>query len=264
LKHRVVLSLTGLVLVVCLGIADLLSAPPLSSQQHLVHAQALMQQANEQLKELAAGEARGEADDFERLLAMNVAIAEARAHIDQAADAGEVLALFWQSGLHPLTGGHDETPQSESCVRLHQAVDQGFLAAAIAYQYRCRPAAKGFEYTAEQAEQFQALRRALERDDPFLSLYPQVLRESRCSTPPNAFSVQLPGGPRWFSEAVEASTRSLTYDMYKAEGLYLLAMQPDLALSERLALLRQSEALGCKKGGHWRQRLESELARERS
>ena len=52
--------------------------------------------------------------------------------------------------------------------------------------------------------------------------------------------------------------------MYKAEGLYLLAMQPDLALSERLALLRQSEALGCKKGGHWRQRLESELARERS
>lgn len=223
-----------------------------------------MQQANEQLKELAAGEARGEADDLERLLAMNVAIAEARAHIDQAADAGEVLALFWQSGLHPLTGGHDETPQSASCVRLHQAVDRGFLAAAIAYQYRCRPAAKSFEYTVEQAEQFQALRRALERDDPFLSLYPQVLRESRCSTPPNAFSVQLPGGPRWFAEAVEASTRSLTYDMYKAEGLYLLAMQPDLALSERLALLRQSEVLGCKKGGRWRQRLESELARERS
>ena len=82
--------------------------------------------------------------------------------------------------------------------------------------------------------------------------------------PAKRLFVQLPGGPRWFSEAVEASTRSLAYDMYKAEGLYLLAMQPDLALSERLALLRQSEALGCKKGGHWRQRLESELARERS
>jgi hypothetical protein len=244
--------------------AALSSVPPISSQQHLVHAQALMRQANEQLRELAALEARGEADDVMRLAAMSVSIAQAHTHIEQAADAGEVLALFWQSGLHPLGREHDDAPQLAPCARLHQAVDQGFLAAAVAYYYRCRPAGNVFEYTAEQAEQFQALRRAVQRDDPFQSLYPQVLRESVCSTPANAFTVKLPGGPRWFAEALEASGRSLTYDLFKAEGLYLLAMQPDLEPSERLALLRQSQALGCERAANWRKRLAPEPTRERS
>jgi hypothetical protein len=121
LKPRVLLPLIGLVVAVCLVLAALLREPLSPSEQHLERAVALVQQANVNLQALAEIEAGGEAISTEQLMPMSELMDEARAHIELAAQAGNTLALFWQSICKPLRTGatwHAGRPPVRVCIRL--------------------------------------------------------------------------------------------------------------------------------------------------
>jgi hypothetical protein len=148
---------------------------------------------------------------------------------------------------------------------LHQAVEQGFLAAAVAYYYRCAPASDSFDFMgAEQVALLEVLKAALHRDDPHQSLYPQLLREVHCFRPATDIASALPSVSLTVGEMLEKSRQVFSYDQFKAEALYLLATHPAIwqqtPMTERLAMLREAESLGCRRASGWRQRLEANAA----
>ncbi|WP_153785526.1 hypothetical protein [Pseudomonas sp. EMN2] len=262
MKPRVLLPLVGLVVIVGLVLAALLREPLSPSEQHLERAVALIQQANVNVQALAEAEADGEAISTEQLMPMSELIDEARAHIELAAEAGNTLALFWQSNLQTSADRRDRARRQGSCARLHQAVAQGFLAAAVAYYYRCKPTTDSFDFMgAEQVALLEVLKAALQRDDPHQSLYPQFVREVHCFRPATDIASALPSVSLTVGEMLEKSRQVLSYDQFKAEALYLLATHPAIwqqtPMAERLAMLREAESLGCGRASDWRQRLEA-------
>ena len=127
-------------------------------------------------------------------------------------------------------------------------MDQGLLAAAVAYHHQCDRAYMRFDFrNPGHLKYLDDLQQMVQRVDGNRDYYPLPAKRSFCFEDLRA---ELTAERTLAAIQARNDAMLLTYDQYRAEAYYILAAtrlneknQPD---SQNLAYLNQALALGCK------------------
>lgn len=166
--------------------------------------------------------------------------------LEKASDGGLALAIYWLSSIN-AEFFMEEPKRTHHCQTLQKAVDQGLLAASVAYFHQCDQPYMRFDFqNPVHLKAMARLKQLLLESDPFKDAYPLLAVRSLCFQDVRAEIAEKKNLANMYAHA---QTMLLTYDQYRADGYYILAAthmnekgQPD---SQNLAYLNQALALGC-------------------
>ena len=185
-------------------------------------------------------------EESSRYQAMQEDVANINADLDKAAHLGFPPAIYARSNnQNGIFRGPSETEREQSCEALLGASRQGFLAAAVAYVYRCGPRIKGFNFlVSERPELIKVLKETLRQEDHYRAVYPLILPESNCFGVQRSFSLPTVDTDGVRTTLKERMSRTLTYDQFRAEALLFIANYGED--EQRASHMEQAEALGCR------------------
>lgn len=262
MKHLIRFFLLSLSVLSAAATAD--DAPQaMTAEQHYQRAVALSDEVFPELEQTLSELAQGNAslDMSLRYLAARGMLGQLKASMHTAAALDYPPAMYWQSrllrsDLKELSGAE----AAQDCERLQEAEKQGLLAAAVARVYRCAPKTQKYQFFGpERVALAEALKKALEQDDPYIAAYPLVLPEADCFGVPRGLWLPTVDAKGWLQTLREDLSRALSYDQFRAEAYLFIAR--NLWNEQSLAYLEKAEALGCQDRFKSRRGLEAIKAR---
>jgi len=223
--------------------------PTLSAEDYLVQMQIKSNRVEAMLSEWSAAEKRGDAHVAgpEEQNAALTADVEGMIHdVTMAHELGHPVGTYWLAQFTSKTIVESPEDNTQACALYQTALDRGLLAAAVSRFHRCNKAFERFVLNdAGQLKLIAELKHLLQRQDAYQAYYPLPTKRSLCFDDP---AIRVPertlaGLRKALAPAV------LSYDQYRAEAYYLLAVADVNAKGEigpqNLSYLNQAIALGC-------------------
>lgn len=167
-------------------------------------------------------------------------------NLKMASDGGHPVASYL---LANTLNKPDATEQQrrESCDLYEKAMDQGLLAAAVAYFHQCDQVFMKVDWrNAGHLKYLQTLEKLLQQADIFADFYPMPAKRSLCFQESWA---DMPKERVIGALQARAVALVLTEDQYRAEANYILAVsrvnESGKHDSQNVVYLDKAEALGC-------------------
>lgn len=167
--------------------------------------------------------------------------------LEKASEGGHTLAIYWLANLDAKFS-MAQPERTTYCESLHRAVDQGLLAAGVAYYHQCDRPYMRFDFQSPVHLKTMAdLKQLLLNTDSHTDAYPLLALRSSCFQDVRA---EIKEEKTLANMQARTATMLLTYDQYRAEAYYILASADMNDQSEpdhrNLTYLNQALALGCK------------------
>lgn len=231
------------------ALPSLVCASTLTIDDYFERALDAADQIKRNADELVRLEASGELDfknKPEQIGRMESDLAAFKYNLKMASDGGHPIASYLLANTLSKPGP-TEQQRRETCDLYEKAMDQGLLAAAVAYFHRCDQVyMKSDRRDAGHLKYLQTLEELLQQADIFADFYPMQAKRALC------FQDLRAGMPKdRVMGALQARTVALmlTEDQYRAEANYILAMsrvnESGKLDSQNVVYLDKAEALGC-------------------
>lgn len=221
---------------------------PTTPEQYYERALELSERVGQRTDALVALESRGEFENVEpdQLLALKDDTQAVLDNLNKAAQGGHVLAIYWLSNTK-TTIFMPEAEKVVHCETLHKAVDQGLLAAAVAYFHQCgRPHQPADYLSPAHLQTVATLKQLLAKGDVHKGAYPLRASLNYCF---RDVAGEIAEEKTLANLQARQVKSMLTYEQYRTEAYYILAAtdrnEEGLPDSHNLAYLNQALAMGC-------------------
>ncbi len=248
-KEDKVLKFILVCILLFIALPSMAHGQTLTIDDYFQRAQDAADQIKRNADELVRLEASGELDfknKPEQIGNMEGDLEAFKYNLKMASDGGHPIASYLLANTLSKPGP-TEQQRRETCELYEKAMDQGFLAAAVAYFHRCdQDSMKSDRRDAGHLKYLQTLEELLQEPDIFADFYPMPAKRALCfqDLQPGLSKERVIG-----SLLARAVALMLTEDQYRAEANYILAMsrvnESGRLDRQNVVYLDKAEALGC-------------------